>query len=40
MGNELTAWRDAVGSAESKKETPKTLKYDVDEGDDDSDEQT
>ncbi|KAF8079265.1 hypothetical protein FPV67DRAFT_1403550 [Lyophyllum atratum] len=29
LGNELTAWRDAVGKAELSKETPKTLKYDA-----------
>ncbi|KAF8899352.1 hypothetical protein BD779DRAFT_1638387 [Infundibulicybe gibba] len=35
VGNELTAWRDAVGKAELKKETKKTLKYDeVDEDED------
>lgn len=34
LGNELTAWRDAVGKAESTKETPKTLKYDADEEED------
>ncbi|KAG6843999.1 hypothetical protein H0H87_010890 [Tephrocybe sp. NHM501043] len=31
LGNELTAWRDAVGKAELSKETTKTLKYDADE---------
>ncbi|KAG6876131.1 hypothetical protein C0992_000780 [Termitomyces sp. T32_za158] len=31
LGNELTAWRDAVGKAESSKETPKTLKYDAED---------
>ena len=31
VGNELTAWRDAVGKAELNKETTKTLKYDADE---------
>ncbi|KAG6852473.1 hypothetical protein C0991_011695 [Blastosporella zonata] len=31
LGNELTAWRDAVGKAELSKETPKTLNYDADE---------
>ncbi|KAG5638497.1 hypothetical protein H0H81_012302 [Sphagnurus paluster] len=31
LGNELTGWRDAVGKAESNKETAKTLKYDADE---------
>jgi streptomycin 6-kinase len=31
LGNELTAWRDAVGKAELVKETPKTLKYDAEE---------
>ncbi|KAF9469508.1 hypothetical protein BDZ94DRAFT_1242561 [Collybia nuda] len=31
LGSELTAWRDAVGKGELKKETPKTLKYDADE---------
>ncbi|KAG6812278.1 hypothetical protein H0H92_003587 [Tricholoma furcatifolium] len=31
LGNELTAWRDAVGKAELSKETAKTLKYDADE---------
>lgn len=31
LGDELTAWRDAVGKGELSKETPKTLKYDADE---------
>lgn len=31
LGNELTVWRDAVGKAESSKETAKTLKYDVED---------
>ncbi|KAG5338179.1 hypothetical protein J132_01521 [Termitomyces sp. J132] len=31
LGDELTEWRDAVGKAELSKETPKTLKYDADE---------
>jgi streptomycin 6-kinase len=35
LGNELTAWRDAVGKAELSKETPKTLKYDADEEEED-----
>ena len=33
LGNELTAWKDAVEKAELSKETAKTLKYDADEGD-------
>ena len=28
IGNDLTAWKEAVGKAELNKETPKTLKYD------------
>jgi hypothetical protein len=40
LGDELTAWRDAVGKGELSKETPKTLKYDADEDEeDDEDEQ-
>jgi hypothetical protein len=35
LGNELTAWRDAVGKTELSKETKKTLKYDMDEEDED-----
>jgi septal ring factor EnvC (AmiA/AmiB activator) len=35
LGNELTAWRDAVGKAELSKETTKTLKYEMDEEDED-----
>lgn len=31
VGEELTAWRDAVGKAELNKETKKTLNYDQDE---------
>lgn len=31
LGNELTAWRDAVGKAELIKETPKMLKYDAED---------
>jgi len=27
IGNDLTAWKEAVGKAELSKETPKTLKY-------------
>ncbi|RDB19474.1 hypothetical protein Hypma_013406 [Hypsizygus marmoreus] len=38
VGNELTAWRDAVGKAELSKETPKTLKYDAGEEVEDDDE--
>ncbi|KAF5385130.1 hypothetical protein D9615_000973 [Tricholomella constricta] len=34
LGNELTVWRDAVGKAELSKETPKTLKYDAGEEED------
>jgi len=34
LGEDLTAWRDAVGNAEQSKENKKTLKYDVDEVDD------
>lgn len=36
VGDDLTAWRNAVGKAELSKETPKTLKYEEgDEGEDD-----
>ncbi|KAG6919069.1 hypothetical protein DXG01_009322 [Tephrocybe rancida] len=38
LGNELTAWRDAVGKAELSKETPKTLKYDADEEEEEEEE--
>lgn len=38
LGNELTVWRDAVGKAELSKETPKTLKYDAEEEEEDEDE--
>jgi hypothetical protein len=34
LGEELTAWRDAVGNAEQTKETKKTLNYEADESDD------
>jgi len=33
LGNELTTWRDVVGKAELSKETQKTLKYAVDDED-------
>ncbi|GLB43687.1 hypothetical protein LshimejAT787_1401990 [Lyophyllum shimeji] len=39
LGNELTAWRDAVGKAELSKETSKTLKYDAEgEGEEEEEE--
>lgn len=39
MGEELTAWRDAVGSLEQNKETKKTLKYEAGEEDEEDEEE-
>ncbi|KAG5644111.1 hypothetical protein DXG03_009130 [Asterophora parasitica] len=39
LGQELTAWRDAVGKAELSKETQKTLKYDAEEEEEEEEEQ-
>lgn len=36
LGNQLTAWKDAVEKAELVKETTKTLKYDADEEEDET----
>lgn len=38
-GDELTAWRDAVGKAELSKETKQTLKYEEGEEDEGEDEE-